>query len=30
MYLYIFVKSIHIMYVNICIMVIYKFINIIW
>ena len=30
MYLYIFDKCIHILYVNKCILVIYKFINIIW
>ena len=29
MYLYIFNKCIHILYVNICILIIYKFINII-
>ena len=30
MYLYTFNKYIHILYVNICILIIYKFINIIW
>ena len=30
MYLYIFDKYIHILYVNICVLFIYKFINIVW
>ena len=30
MYLYNFDKYIHILYVNICALIIYKFINIIW
>ena len=30
MYLYIFDKCIHILYVNICVLIIHKLINIIW
>ena len=30
MYLYIFDKCINILYVNICVLIIYKFINILW